>query len=97
MQQRDLDGIYFKVYRDNKWQNVCLSDMTKEERREVLKNFNKDSLIRTIDHLCFCLYDIADGRDIYEEMYRKLMAHIESANKQLEEMIDRIDKLEGNR
>lgn len=34
--KRDLDGCYFRVKRDGKWGNVCFSDMTPEEREEVL-------------------------------------------------------------
>ena len=33
--QRNLDGIYFRVERDGRWQNVCYSDMTKIERDEI--------------------------------------------------------------
>ena len=33
--QRNLDGIYFRVQRDGRWENVCYSDMTKDERDEV--------------------------------------------------------------
>ena len=31
MINRDLDGIYFRVKRDDRWQNICFSDMTDEE------------------------------------------------------------------
>ena len=27
----DLDGIYFRVERDGKWQSLCVSDLTPEE------------------------------------------------------------------
>ena len=33
--QRNLDGIYFRVQRDGRWQNVCYSDMTQAERDEI--------------------------------------------------------------
>lgn len=29
---RNLDGYYFRVKRDGKWDNICWSDMTDEER-----------------------------------------------------------------
>ena len=35
--QRNLDGIYFRVERDGKWQNVCYSDMEQAERDEVAR------------------------------------------------------------
>lgn len=34
--QRNLDGVYFRVNRNGKWENVCYSDMEKEEREEVV-------------------------------------------------------------
>lgn len=34
---RDLDGIYFRVKRDGKWDNVCFSDLTDEEMDAVLE------------------------------------------------------------
>lgn len=36
MEKRNLDGVYFRVKRDNKWENVCFSDLTDEEREEVM-------------------------------------------------------------
>lgn len=34
--QRNLDGVYFRVERDGKWENVCYSDMERKEREEVV-------------------------------------------------------------
>ena len=34
--QRNLDGVYFRVKRDDKWENVCYSDMERKEREEVV-------------------------------------------------------------
>lgn len=34
--ERQLDGVYFRVKRNDKWGNVCFSDMTPEEREEVI-------------------------------------------------------------
>ena len=35
---RNLDGIYFRIERNGKFENVCFSDMTEAEQREVLKD-----------------------------------------------------------
>ena len=35
--QRNLDGVYFRVKRDGKWQNICYSDMTTDERDEIAR------------------------------------------------------------
>lgn len=34
--QRNLDGAYYRVERDGKWQNVCYSDMTPDERKRTI-------------------------------------------------------------
>lgn len=31
MLNRNLDGIYFRVQRDGKWQNICFTDLTDAE------------------------------------------------------------------
>ena len=41
--QRNLDGIYFRVQRDGKWQNVCYSDMEQHERDEVARKRSETS------------------------------------------------------
>jgi hypothetical protein len=35
---RNLDDIYFRIERNGKFENVCFSDMTEAEQREVLKD-----------------------------------------------------------
>ena len=35
--KRDLDGVYFRIKRDEHYQAVCFSDLTKEERETVLE------------------------------------------------------------
>ena len=35
--QRNLAGVYFRVERDGRWQNVCYSDMTADERDEIAR------------------------------------------------------------
>lgn len=34
---RKLDGVFFRVNRNGKWQSVCFSDLTDEEMDEVLE------------------------------------------------------------
>ena len=33
---RELDGVYFRVERDGKWQNICFTDLTEEEIETVV-------------------------------------------------------------
>ena len=34
--KRDLDGVYFRVKRGNKWDNVCFTDLTDDELEQVV-------------------------------------------------------------
>ena len=34
----NLDGVYFRVKRDDKWQNICFTDLTNEETNTILKD-----------------------------------------------------------
>lgn len=64
---RKLDGMFFRVKRDGKWGNVCISDMTNEEREECLKNKDPQFLKRVIDNLCETLKGIGDQFDLARE------------------------------
>ena len=44
---RNLDGVYFRVERDNKWQNICFSDLTTDEMDEIL-NTRTDAWLRSM-------------------------------------------------
>ena len=35
---RDLDGIYFRVKRGEKWDSLCWTDLTYKEQEEVSSN-----------------------------------------------------------
>ena len=61
---RNLDGAFFRVKRNGKWKNICFSDMSTEERLEVLK----DKDIEFVKRLCLIMADelkqIGDEFDI---------------------------------
>lgn len=40
----DLDGIYFRVERDGRWQSLCVSDLTPEELKSVTKDWDCNQL-----------------------------------------------------
>ena len=48
---RNLDGIYFRVNRDGKWDNVCFSDLDEPEMIEAMT----DKDITWIKSLCIIL------------------------------------------
>ena len=61
---RNLDGVYFRVYRDGKWQNVCFSDMTQEERDEVTEGRGAEWWKSLANHLADMLKEIGDTFNI---------------------------------
>ena len=64
---RNLDGIYFRVERDGKWQSICFSDLTEDEMDSVLSNWNEDQLKRMCKVLGMTIKGIGDRFDIAGE------------------------------
>ena len=48
---RNLDGCYFRVKRDGKWQNICFSDLDMEERDMVMCGKEAEWLKSLCHHL----------------------------------------------
>lgn len=48
---RELDGYYFRVKREDKWENICFSDLTDEEMDEILNNRSKEWMMSLINGL----------------------------------------------
>lgn len=61
---RNLDGVYFRVKRDNEWQNICFSDLTEDERNEMMKNRSVKCLQSLCNILANKLKDIGDQFDL---------------------------------
>lgn len=61
---RNLDGAYFRVLRDDKWQDICFSDLTEDEMNEVLKNRNEEWLKSLCIHLGNTISKIGDAFDL---------------------------------
>lgn len=38
MNNRNLDGVFFRVKREGEYKNICFSDLTEEEMIKVLKD-----------------------------------------------------------
>lgn len=64
MDKRNLDGIYFRVQRDGKWDNVCFSDLTQKEMEDVMKNRDVDWLKSLCIQLGKTIRNIGDDLDI---------------------------------
>lgn len=71
-EKRNLDGVYFRVERDGKWDNVCFSDLTKEERNKVMEGRNIEWLKQLCNYLGDVIYSLGEGFDIFgEEVCKK--------------------------
>ena len=67
---RELDGCYFRIIRDGVGQSVCFTDLTKEERTELLADKDEQFL----RNLCCYLADrIQELEDVIEEKSRQLL------------------------
>jgi len=64
MINRDLDGIYFRVKRDDRWQNICFSDMTDEEIDTIIGERSSDWWKAVALHLKECINKIGEEFDI---------------------------------
>ena len=64
---RDLDGVYFRVKRDDKWQSICFSDLTDNEMEEVMKNRSDEWLKDMCKILGHTIRDIGDQLDLTME------------------------------
>ena len=62
--QRNLDGVYFRVKRNGKYDNVCFSDLTSEERNEILSGRENEWLSQMCRILADTIYRIGEQLDI---------------------------------
>ena len=61
---RDLDGVYFRIERDGKWQPICFSDLTEEERENVCDGRSAEWLKSLAYHLADYIKEIGEQFDI---------------------------------
>ena len=61
---RNLDGVYFRIKRDDKWQNICFSDLTEDERQEMMKNRSIEWLQSLCGILANKIKEIGDQFDL---------------------------------
>lgn len=57
--KKDLCGVYFRVKRNEKWENICFTDLTRKEQEDVLKGKE----LPFVKELVYILSDIIN--DIY--------------------------------
>jgi hypothetical protein len=61
---RNLDGVYFRIKRDDKWQNICFSDLTENERNEMMKDRSVEWLQSLCNILANKIKEIGDQFDL---------------------------------
>lgn len=62
--KRDIDGVYFRVERDGKWDSICFTDMTEEEREKVCEGRSEEWLKGLAMIMAGALRGIADAFDL---------------------------------
>ena len=64
---RHLDGVYFRVRRNGKWQNVCFTDLTIEERDDVCEGRSAEWFKSLAYHLADRIQRIGEELDLVME------------------------------
>lgn len=64
---RKLDGVFFRVKRNGKFEDVCFSDLTSEQMDEVLKRRRKEWLKDMCKFLGNRIHEIGDELDLTME------------------------------
>ena len=64
--RRDLDGIYFRIERDGKWQDICFSDLTEEEMYDIMDSKPEGWLKKMCVILANTLYGVGEELDLYK-------------------------------
>lgn len=64
---RNFDGAYFRIKRNDKYENVCFSDMTRGERKKVMENRSVEWLQGMCEILADALKEVGDEFDIVRD------------------------------
>lgn len=64
MTNRNLDGCYFRIRRGEKYEDLCFSDLTRDEQEELLKNKSPEFIVGLTLHLAKIIRQIGDEFDL---------------------------------
>lgn len=67
MKKRELCGIYFRVERDGKFEDVCFTDMTELEQKRAIYDFSPEALRNMCIVLAGVVRNLGDMFDISAE------------------------------
>ena len=77
MKKRELCGIYFRVKRDGKYENICFTDMTDLEQKRAIYDFSPEALRNMCMVLAGVVRNLGDMFDISavdgEEKMREIL------------------------
>lgn len=62
--KRNLDSVYFRIRRDDKWYDLCFSDLTEEERAKVMEKRTKEWVMALANILANAIRNIGDQLDL---------------------------------
>lgn len=62
--KRNLDGVCFRVKRDEKWEDICFTDLTQDERHFILEGKSDGWLKSMVLHLANVIESIGEDFDI---------------------------------
>ncbi len=58
--KRNLSGVFYRMERNNKFENIDFADMTQSEMDTVLEKYDRETLIRMCKILGKCIQDIGN-------------------------------------
>ena len=63
-----LDGVYFRIKRNNKWEDICFSDLVEEEQEEIMRDRDKEWLKSLCKILGNTIHKIGEQFNIFSSI-----------------------------
>lgn len=64
MKKRNLDGCFFRIRRGEKYEDLCFTDLTRDEQEELLKDKSAEFIVGLTLHLAKIIRQIGDEFDL---------------------------------
>lgn len=65
--ERNLDGFYVRVRRGEKYEDLCFTDLTRDEQEELLKDKSPEFIVGLACHLAEVLRKIGEEFNLWGE------------------------------
>lgn len=69
MLKRNLDGFYFRVRRGEKYEDLCFTDLSRDEQEELLKDKSPEFIVGLACHLAEALRKIGEEFNLWGERH----------------------------